>query len=498
MGRTSARRSPGRRRPLARSPGWGWGVTPTVGTVTINGTAITIDSATGLLGGAGDTVQAKLAAAGVTMTSVTDGAGNVTGVTLTSATPLQLGAPGDTSNLLAALRLNNAAPTAGGTTVTSNGALAGNPLSTGLGSLKLATALTSTAGTLNVNGTSLTYTSADTLGSIIGKINQSNAGVTASYDTFSDRMVLVSNTTGMGGISVSDTSGNLGAALRMTSGAGATVTPGAPAVFTVSGINGGNPIASATNTVTGIVPGVTLNLTGVSPNMTAAGATVVTVAQDTTAITTALQSFVTTYNAMQDTIAKYTAVQTDNTGAVQSAGVLTGDPGLSSLASDLDQTVNDTTVSLNGKQYSLASLGISTSSANSLVEGSVPSLDLQFTTATLTSALASTAGLSQAFTGNGTVSSQSGTLFDNVNKLLNTWTAPLGNLGTTTDSLTAEYAQEQEQLQNWQTYATAEQQRLSTMFTNMEASLSTIQAQGQALNSYFGTTSTSSTSSTSH
>ncbi|MBA3826560.1 MAG: flagellar filament capping protein FliD, partial [Ktedonobacterales bacterium] len=366
--------------------GLGLGVTPTLGTVTVNGTAITIDSATGLLGSAGDTVQAKLAAAGVTMTAVTDVSGNVTGVTLTSATPLQLGAPGDTSNLLAALRLTTAAPTAGGTTVTSNGALAGNSLGTGLGSLRLATALTSTAGTLNVNGVSLTYTSADTLGSIIGKINQSNAGVTASYDALSDRMVLAAKATGMGGISVTDASGNLAAALEMTSGAGAVVTPGAPAVFTVSGINGGAPIASASNAVTGIIPGVTLNLGAVSPSMTPAGATVVTVAQNATAITTALQSFVTAYNALQDTMAKYTAIQTDNTGSVQSAGLLAGDPGLASLTSDLDQMVNDTTATLGGKRYSLASLGISTTPANGFVAGSVPSLDLQFTTATLTSA----------------------------------------------------------------------------------------------------------------
>ena len=479
--------------PLA---GLGLGLTPTTGAVTINGTAITIDSATTLLGGAGDTLQAKFAAAGVTMSAVTDGSGNVTGVALSSATPLQLGASGDTSNILAALHLNTGIPTAGGTSITSNGALAGNSLSTALGGLHLATALTSTAGTFSVNGVNITYTSADTLGSIIGKINQSTAGVTASYDALSDRMVLQANTTGMGGISVADASGgNLAAALRMTSGTSAVVTPGVPAIFTVSGINGGNPIASASNTVTGIIPGVTLNLQAVSPSMTPAGATNVTIAADTTALSNGLQGFVTAYNSLQDTISKYTAIQTDSTGAVQNAGLLAGDPGLSSLTSDMDQTVNDTTVTVGGKQYSLASLGISTSAASSLQADSVPSLDLQFTTSTLTSALTSTPNLSQAFTGNGTISSQGGTLFDNLNNMLNTWTAPLGNLGTTQDALTAQYADEQQQLTNWQTYATAEQQQLSTMFTNMETSLSTLQAQSQALNSYFGTSGSSTSSS---
>ncbi len=469
------------------------GVTPTTGTFTINGTQIAVDSATTLLGASGDTLQAKLATAGVTMTAVTDGSGNVTGVHLSSATALQLGASSDTSNMLAALRLTTAVPSMGGTVIQSNGSLSGSSLNAALGSLHLATSLTGTSGAFTVNGVSISYNSGDTLGSIIGKINQSTAGVTASYDPLGDQMVLTANATGGGGISVADTSGNLAAAFKMTTGACATVTPGAPAVFTVSGVNGGNPIASATNTVTGILSGVTLNLLAASPSMTPAGATTVTISQDSTALSTALQSFVTAYNAVQDSITQYTGVQTNSSGNVQNAGLLSGDPTLQSLAQSLDQTVNDTTVTFTGKQYSLASLGISTPSTLGIGAAAVPSLDLQFTAATLTSALAATPSLGQSFTGNGTISSQNGTLFNNLNTLLNDWTSPMGNIGTTLDSLATQYTNQQQQIQQWQDFASAEQTQLTNSFTAMETAVAQLQAQGQAMSFSLGTATTNST-----
>lgn len=435
------------------------GVTPTTGTFTINGSAITVDGATTLLGASGDTLQAQLASAGVTLTAITDGSGNVTGVRLTSSTPLELGAPGDTSNMLTALRLSTAAPTGGGTTITSNGSLSGSTLTTALPSLRLATSLTATSGTFTVNGVSIAYGSSDTLGSIIGKINQSNAGVTASYDPLGDRMVLTANSTGMGAIAVADGGGgNLAAALKMTTGAGASVTPGAPAVFTVSGYNGGTPIASTTNTVANLIPGVTLNLLAASPSMTPGGATTVNIAPDNTTLTSALQGFVTAYNTMQDTITKYNGITTDQTGAVQNAGLLSGDPTLSSLASQLDQIVNGAAVTVNGQKFSMASLGISTASSTGIGSTGVPTLDLEFNTSTLTSTLAATPTAAQAFIGNGTASSQTGTLFQSLNNVLNDWTAPLGNLGTTQDALTAQYADEQQQMTN--------------MFTAMETSVS--------------------------
>ncbi|HKD77094.1 MAG TPA: flagellar filament capping protein FliD, partial [Ktedonobacterales bacterium] len=265
--------------------------------------------------------------------------------------------------------------------------------------------------------------------------------------------------------------------------------------ITVSGINGGNPIASASNTVTGVIPGMTLNLTAGSVG----GASTITVNPDITSLTTALQGFVTAYNTALDTISKYNDITLDQTGATQSAGILAGDPGISSLTTQLDQIVNDTSVTVGGQSFSLSALGISTGAPGSFVPGQSVSLDLQFDSSKIASALATTPGLGQAFTGNGSVSSQQGTLFQSLYQAIDAWTSPLGNIGTSLDALSADYANDQQSIQNWQDQITAMQSQLSDMFTNMETSLSTIQTQGQALLSALGSAlpSTSSSSSSS-
>jgi flagellar hook-associated protein 2 len=470
--------------PLA-SLGLGTGVT--AGTVTVNGQVITIDSGTTLLGlGAGvDSLQQKLQSAGINLT--TTGGSNVTGITLTSTAtnqPLQLGAPSDTSNILTALRLSTASQTQNGGgyyAISSNGSLNGINLATPLGSDPFATALTGTSGSFSINGVTINYGPTDTLGSVIGNINSSAAGVTATYDPLSDKVTLTSNTTGSGGIVASDISGNLAAALNLTSATNAVSTPGLPAKLSISNVDGGATIYSASNTVTGLEPGMTLNLTSTSSG----GPSTVTVSADTTALTNALQGFVTAYNKVQDTIAQYSAITLDQSGNPQ-GGVLAGDSSLGDLAQQLDQTVNDTTVTIGNNQYSLANLGISTGAVGSFVPGQAPSLDLQFDSSQVATALASTPTLAQAFIGNGSVSSQNGTLFQNLNTVVNTWTSPLGVIGTALDAISADYADQQSQVQNWQDLIQQQRTQLTDMYTNMETTLASLQAQSQALYAALG------------
>ncbi len=475
----------------------GLGIPATTGVFTINGTQITVDSQTTMLGSSGsDSIQAKLASAGVTLTPTINGSSQVTGITITSATPIQLGAASDTSNVLSALHLTSAVPTGGGTSIASNGSINGINLGTSLSSDSFAGGAV-TSGTLNINGTAISYTaSTDTLGSLISKINSSAAGVTATYDPLSDKISLTANSTGGGGIAVSDSGGgNISSILGLTGGVS---NPGMPAEFTISGYNNGSIIASQSNTVANVVPGVTLNLQNTSPSMTQSGATTVNIQPSTTSLTTSLQSFVTAYNNVIDTVNKYSQISMSN-GSVSNSGVLSGDPNLQSLLVQMDQIVNDTTVSINGNSYSLSNLGISTGIPGTYSAGQVPTLDLSFNASTAQSALTSTPTLGQAFIGNGSISSQSGTLFQNLNNLVNTWTAPLGIIGSSIDSLTTQFANDSQQLQNWQTMLQQQRQYYTSMFTNMESTLSQLQAQGNTLNTYLnsitGSTSSSSGSS---
>ncbi len=479
----------------------GFGIVPTTGTVTINGTAITIDSATTLLGGTGtDSLQAKInAIAGLSMTYATDGSGNVSNVTISSTstpgTPIQLGLPSDTSNVLTALRLTTASPVTTGSTysVTSNGSLSGVNANAALTAAGISGTFNSN-GTFDINGVPISYNSTDTLNTLMATINNSSAGVTASYDPLSDRVILQATSTGTGGIAVTDpNSSGLPAALHLT-GSGATMVAGLPAQITVSGINGGNPIASPTNTVTGVIPGVTLNLTGTSGT---SGPTTISVTQDTTALTTALQSFVTAYNAVQDTITKYTGVTQTQGSTTPTAGLLAGDMSLQNLANQLDTTVNGTTVTVNGHQYTLAALGISTGPPGTFGGSNIPTLDLQFNTTTASTALAATPGLAAAFVGNGSFASQTGTLFGNLGTTVQNWTSPLGNVNTALNELSAEYTDEYTQIQNWQQVIQTEQATLTAQFTAMETSVAALQAQGQAMAAQLGALTSSSSSGTS-
>ncbi len=482
----------------------GFGTTPTLGTFIVNGTTITVDASTTLLGGAGtDSIQAMInAIPNLTFTANMSGS-NVQSVTIASTTvpgtPIQLGAPGDTSNVLSVLGLTSSNPTTSGTpatySITTNGSLSGINTNATLGASNLAGAI-SGSGSFNINGKTVSYTNTDTMNTLLANINAANAGVSAAYDPLSDRVVLTATTTGTGGISVSDPGGSgIPAALGLT-GAGASMTAGLPAVFTISGINGGNPIASASNTVNGIVPGVTLNLTGVSTG----GASTVNITQDTSALSTALQGFVTAYNAVQDDITKYTGIQTQNNTSTNattpSAGLLAGDSTLSDFAYQLDRTVNGLSVTIGGQSYSLANLGISTGIPGSNDATTVPTLDLTFDQTAFSAGITGTPGLAAAFIGNGNASSQTGTLFQSLGQLAQSWTQPLGVISDALDALTAEYADQTDEINNWQLIIQSEHDHLVTQFSNMEATLSTIQAQGQALNAALGISTSSTSSST--
>jgi len=120
---------------------------------------------------------------------------------------------------------------------------------------------------------------------------------------------------------------------------------GTNASLTIDGV----PISSTSNTVTGALSGVTLNLASAD-----AGTPVqVTVGPDTAQAATAINNFVNAYNAVIGVInTQFTVNPTTNT-----EGPLGGDSALRSLQSSL---LNDVTYSISGNSglVNLASLGI--------------------------------------------------------------------------------------------------------------------------------------------
>jgi flagellar hook-associated protein 2 len=159
---------------------------------------------------------------------------------------------------------------------------------------------------------------ADTLSVIAGKINAADAGVTATIlrDGSNERLVLRSASTGAAAGFRINTPADPGlSTLGLTNpsdGVGFVGQVALDAEFTVNGI----AVSSATNKVADVVPGVALQLSQVT-----LGPVEIVVENDLDAVQKNIQSFVDTYNAVNQTLSdatKYTA-------ATKTGGPLQGD-----------------------------------------------------------------------------------------------------------------------------------------------------------------------------
>lgn len=123
---------------------------------------------------------------------------------------------------------------------------------------------------------------------------------------------------------------------------------GQDAALTVDGLS----ITRASNTVTGAIHGVTLNLLSSSAIKTIQ----VTVANDTASVTSKVEGFVDAYNDVIEMLDEVTGYDTE-TGA---AGVLIGDATVRGIATQMRRIVNDAVTGLTGAYTSLAAMGIAT------------------------------------------------------------------------------------------------------------------------------------------
>jgi flagellar hook-associated protein 2 len=181
-----------------------------------------------------------------------------------------------------------------------------------------------------------------TLSAAASYITQQNAGVTASVVTDSSgaRLVLTSSTSGSAGsINV----------ISAPSGLGFTTAAGTDASLTVDGV----PVTSSSNSVSGVIPGVTLNLNGTSSSPVTVG-----VSADTGSIVSAISSFVSAYNtAIGDLNAQLTPSSSSSSSS-SSSGVLQDDSVVSDLQSQLLSVIS-TAAGDNSTYQTLAQLGIS-------------------------------------------------------------------------------------------------------------------------------------------
>lgn len=314
----------------------------TAGTFTINGVSFTVDPATQSL----NTIlgQINSSSAGVTATydAVTDKV-TIANTAAGNTNLINLGATSDTSDFLGALNIKQATQFtngSGSTQATSTRNLGAIDTSKTLDQISWAGG-TVTAGTILINGVSITVDpTADTISDVLLRINDSDAQVTASYDSSSDTIRVVSDTLGSRTIGFASGTSNLLAVTNLTT---ATQTAGNDATFTV---NGGAVQTRNTNEVADVVGGVTLKLLST-------GTSAVTVSGDDDKIVEDVKSFITSFNESIDQIRTLTAKD----------GVMAGDSTMQGIEFYLRDTVFAQVTGISGSYTNMIDLGITTGSS---------------------------------------------------------------------------------------------------------------------------------------
>ncbi len=342
------------------------------------------------------------------------------------------------------------------TSLATSGTLYTDPIAAGPNASFLASGQTTGDIQLQVGGSNgstddiaITQGSNDTLSTLASYINTqstaNNWGVTASVvsDASGSRLALFSQSSGAAGaLSIA---GNTNTTLNFDTPEGGT-----NAALTIDGV----PFSSSSDTVTGAIQGVTLNLASQSPG----NPVQLTVAPDTSQVSSAVSNFISAYNTLVSDINAQYAV--DPTGATP-APPLESDISLRSVQSSI---LSDAAYSITGNSgyVNLESLGINTANDGTL------SLGLSATGESLSDILASNPSAVQNFFQNA-----SGTGF------ANSFQADLTNLtNPTTGPLNVDLAQNNTENQdlttsmtNFQTQLTAEQTALTQQYDTVNASL---------------------------
>jgi flagellar hook-associated protein 2 len=350
----------------------GFSAAITAGTFTVDGHQVTIATTDSLQ----DAFDKIAAATNNKVTAAYDSTKDQITLTSSDSSEIVLGSATDTSNFLQVAQLNNN----GSGSVTSASALGSVRLTAAMADSDLATAITdggSGQGQFTINRVSISYNAgSDSIQNVLDRINNSGAGVTASFDAQNDRFVLANNATGDVGFSMQDVTGNFLAATGLSSG---TLAHGKNLLYTLNG--GTAQLVSQSNTITQASSGIT----GLSLTALAKGTVTATVSIDTSKISSAVQTFVNDYNTVQNYISSQTITTTASDGTV-TAGPLTGDQTVNNLASSLRSMLSSvaSATGLPSSMNQLADLGIKTNGHNNTV-----TLDTSALTTALTNNLSS-------------------------------------------------------------------------------------------------------------
>jgi flagellar hook-associated protein 2 len=314
----------------------------TDGTITVNGKRIDIASTQSLQNVFDAISTATSGSVTGTYNASTDA------IQLSSASQIVLGSANDTSNFLQEAQLFNN----GTGTVQSANALGTVQAGSILNAANWATTLSdggSGAGAFKINGITISFSaSSDSLQNVLERINESTAGVLATYDASKDRLQLTNDATGDLGVSLEDVTGNFLAASGLS---GATLERGKNLQFS---INDGATLTSYSNTADATITGVA----GLSLTALQTGTTTVTVESDRTEIESGINAFISQFNQVQAFIQTHASSSTDTFGKIKT-GSLFGEIEVESIASQMRSLVAGEVSGLDATLNHLSDIGIS-------------------------------------------------------------------------------------------------------------------------------------------
>jgi flagellar hook-associated protein 2 len=331
---------------------------------------------------------------------------------------------------------------------------AGSNASIGIGTLTLS---------LGGQSTNITIDSTDnTLAGIASAINSAtgNPGITATIVQGTDgaHLVLASTLTGAGNTIQVSASGGDGGLAQLAYNA---TTPGiyaqqsAPqnAIVTIAGIS----YQSASNTVTGAISGVTLDLAATT---TATSNATVTVADDTATAASNISNFVGAYNTLVQQFSSLGGYDASS----GTAGPMLGNALLTGLENQIGSVVHGLVGGASSSDNSLASIGVTTQSDGTLA----------LNASTLQNALSSNfSAVSQLFNSTNGIASQLNTQL----------TSALASSGPV-DSYSTTLVQQNSALTQQSTTLSNEEAALTTSMTQQFSALNTLLSSLQTTSAY--------------
>lgn len=309
------------------------------GTFSINGVSFAVDPATQTLNEILGQINSSSAGVTATYDAATDRVHMVNSAA-GNTNLINLGASDDTSNFLtvAGVKTATQGTDGGGSTEVWSARNLGavepgakiSDYSFGGGAM--------TAGTFFVNGVSISVDpTADSLSDVLQRITDSDAQVSASYDSATDTIKLVSKTTGSRTIGLIEGTSNF---LAVTNLATAVQTAGKDAQFTV---NGGPVQTRNSNEVADAIGGLTLRFLST-------GTSTITVSGDDDSIVEDVQGFIKSFNETVDKIAELSGQQGD----------LRNDGSIRGIEIEVRDIMFSVVSGITGDYTSLLDIGIST------------------------------------------------------------------------------------------------------------------------------------------